>query len=385
MSIRAGGRDCGSNPGPAWTPNRPAYYYTVTQNCALEVPLTPRHRVVALLTLPLLSIAVVVSLAFGSTRTEPGTMAAAIEETPEPETVAGPQIVPLQGPWVVAIQPGHWRIDELPDEHARRRGNVGASHRGVREVDINVAVTEALVPLLENEGWDVQVIPATVPPGLRADAFLSIHADWGADPNRNGWKLAAPWRPSPAASSLAQALRDSFGAESDLREDRNGITVGMRGYFGFASHRFHYASSPYTPAVLVELGFLTNDIERARMVESPDFYAAVIHRGLVSYFAGRDRQETASLIPRTFEIRTVGRDGAVVRRSATADSSLIRHLDAGEIVRPVDEVDGWYEVRIRTPALTGWVQAGDLVPFASGTARGPSSGETGMNPDDDSS
>ncbi len=365
---------------PAWTPNRPAYYYAVTQEYAPEVVLTPRHRFLAVLTLPILSVAVVVSLAFGSTRTEPGTVAAVVDETSEPETVAGPRVVPLQGPWVVAIQPGHWRIGELPDEHARRRANVGASHGGVREVDINVAVTEALVPLLENEGWDIQMIPATVPPGLRADALLSIHADWGADPNRNGWKLAAPWRPSPAASSLAQALRESFGAEPGLREDRNGITVGMRGYFGFASHRFHYASSPYTPAVLVELGFLTNDVERARMVEDPDFYAAVIHRGLVSYFAGRDRLETASLIPRIFEIKTVGHEGAAVRRSTTPDSGVIRHLEAGEIVRPVDEVGGWYEVRIRTPALTGWVRAADLVPFATGTAGDPAPGETGRMP-----
>lgn len=326
----------------------------------------------SLLILAVLSIVLIVSLAFGSTGTEPGIETAAAEETPEVETDAGPRIVPLQGPWVVAIQPGHWRIDELPDEHARRRGNVGTAHRGVREVDINVAVTEALVPLLEGEGWDVQVIPATVPPGLRADAFLSIHADWGADPNRNGWKLAAPWRPSPAASELAQALRGSFDAEPTLREDRDGITVGMRGYFGFASHRFHYASSPYTPAVLVELGFVTNDVERARMAEDPEFYAAIIHRGLVSYFEDRDRHETASLIPRTFKIKTVGQDGAAVRRSTAIESGVIRHLEAGEIVRPVDAVDGWYEVRIRTPALTGWVQEADLRPFAAGTAGEPS-------------
>ncbi len=283
---------------------------------------------------------------------------------PEPE----PRILPLEGPWVVAIQPGHWKIDELPAEHAHRRANFGASFRGVREVDVNIAVTEALVPLLEAEGWTVQVIPATVPPGLRADAFLSIHADWGADPNRTGFKLAPPWRPSPAAGDLARALAASFRS-AGVREDVGGITVGMRGYFGFASHRFHHASSPYTPATLVELGFLTNDSERTRMANEPEFYASIIHRGLVSYFSGRVRTETESLIPREFPMLVASAHGAAVHRVANPASAVIRQLQPGETIRPVDEHDGWYEVRIRTPALTGWVRSDEVVPF--GTARPP--------------
>ncbi len=274
-------------------------------------------------------------------------------------------VQPLEGPWVVAIQPGHWEVDQLPAEHARRRGNIGASHLGVREVEVNVAVTRALVPLLEGEGWIVTVVPATVPPGLRADAFLSIHADWAANPGRNGWKLAAPWRPSPAGQDLARALRGSFLAEPDLNEDVNGITVGMRGYFGFAAHRFHHASSPFTPAVLVELGFLTNDLERARFVERPEYYASILHRGLLDYFAARDRSETASLVPLEFGPMVARGGGAVVRRSADVASGILRRLEPDETVRPVDAVDGWYEVRIRTPALTGWVRADDLIPFGA--------------------
>ena len=284
---------------------------------------------------------------------------------PVSEPMIIPHVLPLEGPWVVAVQPGHWEVDQLPAEHARRRGNVGAAHRGVREIDVNLAVTRALVPMLEAEGWMVMIVPATVTPGLRADAFISIHADWAANPNRSGWKLAAPWRPSPAARSLALALRSSFLAEQNLNEDYGGITVGMRGYFGFASHRFHHASSPYTPAVLVELGFLTNDVERTRLAERPEYYAAIIHRGLVDYFADRDRYDTESLVPREFGPMVVGAGGASVRRSAEAVSSVLRHLEPDEAVRPVDAIDGWYEIRIRTPALTGWVKAVELVPYGA--------------------
>ena len=65
--------------------------------------------------------------------------------TPEMETTIPYR--PLTGPPVVAIQPGHWQIQNLPEEHAQRRTNIGAVYQGVREVDIALAVTAALQPL----------------------------------------------------------------------------------------------------------------------------------------------------------------------------------------------------------------------------------------------
>ncbi|WP_319560948.1 N-acetylmuramoyl-L-alanine amidase [Marispirochaeta sp.] len=220
---------------------------------------------------------------------------------PEPDTApaedAALEVIPLEGPIVVALQPGHWKIDELPPEARRRSRSTGAVHGNVRELDINLAVVDALVPLLKAEHWSVILVPATVPPGLRADVFLSIHADWGADPARRGWKLAPPWRPSIASSEIAEALMESFRAEESLTEDADGVTVGMRGYFGFSSHRYRHASSPYTPAVLVELGFVTNTIDRELMVTQPEFYAGIIHRGLEKHFYTRGRSNVAFPAP----------------------------------------------------------------------------------------
>jgi len=248
---------------------------------------------VALVTIPGLAVAI-------ATRVDSARFAAAEREA---ATIAAaqPEIVPLEGPIVVAVQPGHWKIDELPAEHARRNRGIGAVYAGVRELDINLAVVDALVPMIRARGWTAKVIPATVPPGLRADAFISVHADWGADINRNGWKLAPPWRPSPAASDLAASLRTAFASRSELREDVGGTTVGMRGYFGFASHRYTNASSPYTPAVLVELGFVTNTTERTRMVTNPEYYAEIIMDGLERHFFSWSRSNAASLVPRVFE------------------------------------------------------------------------------------
>lgn len=271
-----------------------------------------------------------------------------------------PMLLPLDGPYVIAVQPGHWKIDELPADSRRRERSIGAVYAGVRELDINLAVVDELVPLLEAEGWEVIVVPATVPPGLRADVFISIHADWGASTARSGWKLAPPWRPSYAATALANALKESFRAEPELNEDIGGVTVGMRGYFGFASHRYTHASSPYTPAVLVELGFVTNAVERERMVSEPDFYARILHRGIKNHLSRWTRMDLSSLVPQEFSSMVVQSDGAVAYKIPDTGSAQVRELAPGAVITPVDRIPGWYEVRLRNPRVIGWVPANDL-------------------------
>ena len=271
-----------------------------------------------------------------------------------------PAVIPLEGPIVVALQPGHWKIEELPAEVRRRPRSIGAVYGGVREVDINLAVVKALVPLLEEEGWRVIVVPATVPPGLRADAFISVHADWGADSARQGWKLAPPWRPSRAASRLASSLRSGFASETDLVEDVGGVTVGMRGYFGFSSHRYTHASSPYTPAVLVELGFVTNDRERELMSGRPEYYAGIIHRGLEHHFYRFGRASTEDLRPSLYPTLYAGADGVEVRNRPAQAAAVIRVIEAGTRLRPVDEAGEWYEFRFRDPWQIGWIHLSDL-------------------------
>lgn len=283
----------------------------------------------------------------------------------EPPTESKHRVIPLEGPIVVALQPGHWKIDELPEESKRRPRSIGAVHGSAREVDINLAVVDALVPMLEAENWRVIVVPATVPPGLRADVFISIHADWGLDPDRRGWKLAPPWRPSVASREISDALKSSFREEPQLKEDVGGVTVGMRGYFGFSSHRYRHASSPYTPAVLIELGFVTNAGDRELMLSQPEYFAGIIHRGLERHFYTRGRSDISSLVPREFETMRAGESGAVVRRNPESSSSIIHRFEAGDFLRPVDSTDGWYEIRLRNPFRTGWVSEDEIAMGAS--------------------
>ncbi len=271
-------------------------------------------------------------------------------------------IQPLSGPWVVAVQPGHWQVSELPDELYRLRTSTGAQYGSVREVDLNKAVVDALIPMIRAEGWDPILVPATVPPGLRADAFVAVHADWGARPERTGWKIAPAWRASQASRKLAAALSSAFGAEPNLVEDVDGVTVNMRGYFAFNSRRFEHAASPFTPSALIEMGFITNAADRELMTTRPDFYASIILRGLKTYFASRNRSEVTDLRPLTLPWVSAGTDGAAVRVAPSAESRMLWRIDPGTTMMPVDISGEWYEVFVRRHWATGWIRIAETVP-----------------------
>jgi hypothetical protein len=77
----------------------------------------------------------------------------------------------------VAIQAGHWKSNELPDEFRRLRGSTGASGGGRTESQVTVDIAQRVARLLRSRGLTVEVLPATVPTGYTADLFISLHAD----------------------------------------------------------------------------------------------------------------------------------------------------------------------------------------------------------------
>lgn len=271
-----------------------------------------------------------------------------------------PTIEPLTGPWVVAIQPGHWKSEDLPDELYRLRQNSGTAWGQLREVEVNRAVAEALMSMVRARGWTPLLVPATVPPGLRADAFLSIHADGSSDTQRRGWKLAPPWRSSPAGLSLAQSLTQSFQTQTDLAHDESGVTVNMRGYFGFSHRRFAHATSPYTPAVLVELGFLSHAGDRRLLVSDPTRFARILLAGLEAYFESRPRERVDDLEPRVFP-RMVVDGSATVVAAPRAGAPNLAQVPQGILINPVGEQGDWYEVSLRNPRVIGWIAKESLV------------------------
>jgi hypothetical protein len=285
--------------------------------------------------------------------------------SPPPSPPQAPEEAPIEalsGPPIVAIQAGHWKAAELPDELAKLRGSGGAVYGSVREVDINRAVAGSLARMAEAKGWKAILLPSTIPPGLRADAFVAIHADWGDSPAVRGWKVAPPWRASPASRRLALAIADSFASEKGLVEDAEGITVGMRGYYAFSYRRFAHAASPFTPAVVLELGFITNSAERRSLETDPDYWAGLVARGLQAYLTSEDRSRSEDFRPRVYQWVAAAADSVYARKEASALAQRLWPLEPGRAMMPVDESGEWLELFLPGRRATGWVLKSELAP-----------------------
>jgi N-acetylmuramoyl-L-alanine amidase len=282
---------------------------------------------------------------------------------PEPVLPGLPGFTPLEaldGPIRIGIQPGHWRIDELPDNLARLRTSTGAAYGTLRELDLNMAVSRLLVDSLNAAGYQAELVPAAVPAGYRADVFVSVHADRADRPDRRGWKLSPPWRPSRRSSELAEAFTAAF-RESGLPEDKNGITANMRGYFGFSWWRYDNVMSPYTPAVLVEMGFMGNAEDRARMRDRPGFYADIMLRGIELYLEKYTRDDLDALTPVLHLPRYVAASGIAARALPSFGAAVLERYEAGRRLVPVDTAgDGWYEVFSRGLWRGVWIHESEL-------------------------
>lgn len=286
-------------------------------------------------------------------------MAASI--SPEPlRGLPGYALETLEGPVRIGIQPGHWRVDELPEELARLRTSTGAAFGSVKEVDLNLAVARLLVDRLAREGHAAELVSAAVPAGYRADLFISVHADRADKPDRRGWKLAPPWRPSQRSRELADALSAAFRA-SGLAEDSGGVTANMRGYFGFSWWRFTNTLSPYTPAALVEMGFLGNAADRERMRDDPAFYADILLKGIKTFIADYDRKDLDALVPTLYHARFAGPSGTAARAGPDFDRVVLERYERGRLLRPVDSASGgWLEVFSRPLRRGVWVHESEL-------------------------
>jgi len=182
----------------------------------------------------------------------------------------------------IGIQAGHWRAAEAPDELAGIRSN-GTSAGGHAEWRVNLDIAERTARLLEEAGYEVDVLPATVPPGYRADLFISIHADGSTDTRISGYRSAAPRNDRTGRSAaFAQHVDRVYGEVTGMRYYPV-ITRRMTNYYAFNSRRFDHAIHPETVAIIIETGFLTNPGDRSVLVNSADLIATALARAVTSY------------------------------------------------------------------------------------------------------
>lgn len=189
-----------------------------------------------------------------------------------------------KGPVRVGLQIGHYKNSELPDELERLRGtSLGTSGGGTTEVAVNKIIAELTAELLEETGILVDILPATIPPGYYADAFVAIHADGNVDSRVSGFKASGPWRDySGGSEKLNQLFYEIYPVVTGLGID-DAITRNMRGYYAFNWWRNEHALHPKTPAVILETGFLTSPVDQRVLVRNPDLAAQAIRQVILEF------------------------------------------------------------------------------------------------------
>jgi N-acetylmuramoyl-L-alanine amidase len=201
-----------------------------------------------------------------------------------------PKNVPT-GPRRVAIQAGHWKSDEAPDELRRLIPQTGAAWEGVTEVEINLDIAQRVGVILNSKGFAVDILPTTIPVGYVADAFVALHADSDGVGENSGFKMAHGARRGPYENALLNDIKDAYGAATALDYDARHVTRNMTGYFAFNWSRFQHAVAPHTPAVILEMGYVSSDDDRALMLDRADLVANSIADGIMKFLNNTPRSQ----------------------------------------------------------------------------------------------
>ncbi len=168
----------------------------------------------------------------------------------------------------------------------------GAFYFGVREADVNLAIARALEARLTAAGATVvmtrnsDVLVACsgddhaaelqarvdIAQAAGADIFVSLHAN--AHPTKPETAGAITFRAPGCSTALAATVQEA------LVEETGAIDKGVR------IANFYVLRHSDSPAVLVEVGFLSNRAEAARL-NTPAYQqeaAYGIYKGIVRYF-----------------------------------------------------------------------------------------------------
>ncbi|MCQ2456344.1 MAG: N-acetylmuramoyl-L-alanine amidase [Clostridia bacterium] len=167
--------------------------------------------------------------------------------------------------------------------------NAGAEGNGYREQDIVYKIGVRLAEVLGAAGLETKLSRPTASTQLGtsnatslssrvneanswgADFFLSLHTNASSSPSAAGTEAYVYSIPG-AAQILAENI---VGKLSNL--------VGFRNRGVYARPTLYVLRKTRMPAVLVELGFITNPYEATLMASQPDLFAAGVADGVLSY------------------------------------------------------------------------------------------------------
>ena len=174
--------------------------------------------------------------------------------------------------------------------HNPKNPNAGAEGNGLREQDIVFRVGIELARLLrENGNFDVRLsrptedsqIGTTNSTSLRlrvadanewgADYFISLHTNAATQSAASGSEALVFTKPSVAAT-LGEDILYWLNRSTGLQN--RGVII---------RNRLYVLRKTQMPAVLVELGFITNYNDAMLMLNSPELFADGVYNGIIDY------------------------------------------------------------------------------------------------------
>lgn len=175
--------------------------------------------------------------------------------------------------------------------HNPQNPNAGAEGNGYREQDLVYTIGVELAEILQAEGYDVRLSRPTPETQLGTSTATSLAArvneanEWGADYfislHANASSLAG-------ASGSEALVYNLNSAAAELAAD---ILEGLQETTGLPNRGVTQRQNLYVlrrtrmPAVLVELGFITNPTDAALMANSPQLFALGVANGITSYLS----------------------------------------------------------------------------------------------------
>ena len=176
--------------------------------------------------------------------------------------------------------------------HNPRDFNTGAEGNGFTEQDITYDIGVRLYNLLSaNPNFEPRLSRPTSDTVLGysnassltervreanewgADVFISLHTNAAVNENATGSE----------ALIYSYSSETAYGLAKDILEQMTLVT-GLRSRGVIERPGLYVLRKTTMPAVLVEMGFITNVNDAALMVYSPDLFAQGIYRGILKYY-----------------------------------------------------------------------------------------------------
>ncbi len=235
--------------------------------------------------------------------------------------------------------------------------NAGAEGNGYREQDISFEIGRRLSAILQENGFETRLSRPTSSTQLGtsvatslaarvndantwgADYFVSLHTNASVNPQANGAEVLVFSTSSPAYD-LARSVLEQLT-----------LSTGIRGRGVVARPGLYVLRRTAMPAILVEMGFITNPGDASLLANSPTAFARGIADGIIDYIR---RSESASALP-TFDNSMPGDS---YEYEEDTDDELINNSGSvkDENGYPEEDTDDSFEDFMRENSETGEVR-----------------------------